>query len=268
MSTAERTDPKLWDKVKGEITRSDKGGKKGEWSARKAQMAVQEYKKRGGGYKGAKPKDNHLRQWTEEDWGTKSGKTSGDTGERYLPKKARENLSDAEYRRTTAKKRADTRKGKQFSGQPDDIARKTAPYRHAEGASADAPTKGELMDRAKEAGIEGRSRMSKAELERALAPRGEPVRGNGTSGGGAKADAPVHGATKKDLAQAATSLGIGRISSKTKGELAGEIRDAVKGEAGARLTKVDLQSLARTFAVDVRSSMTKADLQRAIASAA
>lgn len=48
-ATAEKTDPELWARVKQEITESDKGGRPGVWSARKAQMAVQEYKKRAGG---------------------------------------------------------------------------------------------------------------------------------------------------------------------------------------------------------------------------
>ena len=42
-----------------------------------------------------------LSNWTKEEWGTKSGKNSTmkvkATGERYLPKKARAALSDAEY---------------------------------------------------------------------------------------------------------------------------------------------------------------------------
>ena len=66
-------------------------------------------------------------RWHKEDWGTKSGKNSTQgknaTGERYLPKKARESLSDEEYARSTAKKRAAIRKGKQFSKQPDDVAK-------------------------------------------------------------------------------------------------------------------------------------------------
>ena len=74
-----------------------------------------------------------LDSWTKEDWGTKSGEPSTQgkdaTGERYLPKEARENLTDAEYKRTTAKKRADTYKGKQHSEQPDDVAEKTANHR-------------------------------------------------------------------------------------------------------------------------------------------
>lgn len=41
--TAKRTDPDLWEAVKADVTRSSKGGDKGKWSARKAQLAVQEY---------------------------------------------------------------------------------------------------------------------------------------------------------------------------------------------------------------------------------
>ena len=164
--TAEKTDPKLWDKVKQEVTGGDKGGKPGQWSARKAQLAVNEYKLEGGGYKGKKPADNHLVQWGKEDWGTKSGQESGETGERYLPKQARDAISDGDYKRTTAKKRADTAKGRQFSAQPKDVAAKTAPFRSG-GAS-----KAELMKRAASEGIKGRSRMQKAELERALQAHG------------------------------------------------------------------------------------------------
>ena len=94
-----------------------------------------------------------------EDWATKSGKASGETGERYLPKKARESLTDAEYKRTTAKKRADSAKGQQFSAQPQDVARKTAAAR---------TTKAELMERAAKKGIPGRSRMTKDQLQKAL----------------------------------------------------------------------------------------------------
>ena len=159
--TAEKTDPKLWEKVKQSVTKGDKGGKPGQWSARKAQMAVQEYKAEGGGYKGGKSDDNHLSQWTREEWGTKSGKESGKTGERYLPKKAREALSPSEYERTTRKKQADTRRGKQFSPQPKDIARKTAGARHGE-------TKASLMQQAAKRSITGRSKMTKAELAQAL----------------------------------------------------------------------------------------------------
>ena len=74
-----------------------------------------------------------LKRWTKEEWGTKSGKPSTQgakaTGERYLPKKAREALSPAEYAATTRAKREGTRKGKQFVAQPKKIAKKTAKHR-------------------------------------------------------------------------------------------------------------------------------------------
>jgi hypothetical protein len=74
-----------------------------------------------------------LKRWTKEEWGTKSGKPSTQgskaTGERYLPKKARDALSPAEYAATTRAKREGTRKGKQFVKQPKGIAKKTARFR-------------------------------------------------------------------------------------------------------------------------------------------
>ena len=164
--TAKKTDPKLWEKVKEEVTEGDKGGKSGQWSARKAQLAVHDYKAEGGGYEGEKSADNHLAQWTKEDWGTKSGEESGKSGERYLPEKAREALSDDEYKRTTEKKRADTRKGRQHSAQPVDVASKTGAVRHA--SEREGMTRAALLQEAGKAGIAGRSKMKKAELVAAL----------------------------------------------------------------------------------------------------
>ena len=165
-TTAEKTDPKLWDDVKGEVVAGDKGGKPGQWSARKAQMAAAEYKKEGGGYKGEKSKDNHLTQWTDEQWGTKSGEKSEDSGERYLPEKARAQLSASEYKRTSDKKRADTKKGKQFSAQPKDVAQKTKPYRST---GKDTASKAELYAKAKAKNVAGRSKMTLDELRKAVA---------------------------------------------------------------------------------------------------
>ena len=80
-----------------------------------------------------KKSQQSLADWTKEDWGTKSGNPSTQgpkaTGERYLPKSARESLSSAEYAATSAKKRADTVAGKQFSKQPEKIAKKTKRHR-------------------------------------------------------------------------------------------------------------------------------------------
>jgi|TARA_B110000444_G_C18849660_1_gene604542 hypothetical protein len=129
-----RTDEAKWKRIVASVKAGTKGGKAGQWSARKAQLATQRYKKSGGGYSGAKTKaQKSLSKWTKEKWGTKSGKNSTQgskaTGERYLPKKAREALSKEEYKKTSAKKRADTKKGKQVSKQPKKIAKKTARHR-------------------------------------------------------------------------------------------------------------------------------------------
>ena len=167
MSTsAKKTDPELWEKVKTDVTQGDKGGRPGQWSARKAQMAVQEYKHEGGGYEGKKSEDNHLVQWQEEDWGTKSGHPSGESGERYLPKEARDQLTKEEYKRTSDKKRRDTKRGRQYSAQPHDVAEKTAAVRHHERDRQESKAK--LYAKAKDRNIPGRSKMDRAQLLQAL----------------------------------------------------------------------------------------------------
>lgn len=128
------TKPKLRERLKNRIMSGSKGGKAGQWSARKAQMLAAAYKKAGGGYRGGKgKKQKSLTKWTKEEWGTKSGKPSVQgkkaTGERYLPKRTREKLSAAEYLATSAKKRRDMKAGKQFSKQPKKIAKKTSKSR-------------------------------------------------------------------------------------------------------------------------------------------
>jgi hypothetical protein len=70
-----------------------------------------------------------LRDWTQQKWGTKSGKPSSKTGERYLPEAAIKALSPAEYAATTKAKRQGKAKGQQFVAQPKGVARKTARFR-------------------------------------------------------------------------------------------------------------------------------------------
>jgi hypothetical protein len=70
-----------------------------------------------------------LRDWTSQEWRTKSGKPSSKTGERYLPKAAIAALSPAEYAATTRAKRAGKAAGKQFVKQPPKVATKTARFR-------------------------------------------------------------------------------------------------------------------------------------------
>ena len=128
------TKPALRERIKDRVMAGGKGGKPGQWSARKAQIVAQEYEAAGGGYRGEKTgAQKSLTKWAKEDWGTKSGKpsTQGDkaTGERYLPRAAREALSPAEYAATTRAKREATKRGEQVAKQPKRIAAKTAAHR-------------------------------------------------------------------------------------------------------------------------------------------
>ena len=70
-----------------------------------------------------------LKAWGDQKWRTKSGKPSSKTGERYLPEKAIQSLSPAEYAATTKAKRAGKAAGKQFVKQPPKVAAKTAGFR-------------------------------------------------------------------------------------------------------------------------------------------
>ena len=129
-----RSDEPKWKRIVASVKAGTKGGNAGQWSARKAQLATQRYKKSSGTYSGPKTEaQKSLSKWTKEDWGTKSGKPSTQgakaTGERYLPKKAREALSSQEYSATSKAKRAGIKAGKQFVKQPKAIAKKAAKYR-------------------------------------------------------------------------------------------------------------------------------------------
>ncbi|CCH02436.1 hypothetical protein FAES_4437 [Fibrella aestuarina BUZ 2] len=111
------TDPELREKLKADIKEGDKGGKAGQWSARKAQLLAHEYEKAGGGYKDDHKTESqqHLDKWTDEDWQTADGKPAEREGgtTRYLPKEAWDKLSPAEKKATNAKKVAGSKAGKQ-----------------------------------------------------------------------------------------------------------------------------------------------------------
>lgn len=120
----QRTDPKLWERVKKKVTAGSKGGKPGQWSARKAQLAVAMYKDKGGDYIGAKRKDNSLVVWTREKWDFIDGKK----GNRYLPEAVRKKLTPKEKRATNRRKRSATRKGEQYSSYSPSVLRKYRKY--------------------------------------------------------------------------------------------------------------------------------------------
>ncbi len=130
--TADYTKPELREKLKDKIKEGDKGGKPGQWSARKAQLLATEYKKEGGDYKegGKSEGQQHLREWGDEKWQTADGKPAiqGKTTSRYLPKKAWDKLSPAEKKATDEKKKTASKTGKQFvaNTEPAKKARKSA----------------------------------------------------------------------------------------------------------------------------------------------
>lgn len=103
MSGEQYTDPELRERVKAEVLAGDKGGKPGQWSARKAQLVARLYAERGGGYTTAKEDEpeaaRHLDRWTAEDWQTADGSGTArraDGTHRYLPEQAWDRLSERE----------------------------------------------------------------------------------------------------------------------------------------------------------------------------
>lgn len=129
------TKPKLRESIKKRIMAGSQGGKPGQWSARKAQLVAQEYKKRGGGYRGKKTKKQRsLSKWTKEKWTTSDGKPAIRQGgtRRYLPAKAWSKLTPSQRAATNKKKREGSKRGRQFvaNTQAAARARKTSTKGH------------------------------------------------------------------------------------------------------------------------------------------
>lgn len=111
------TKPELRERIKDRIMAGSRGGKPGQWSARKAQLLAIEYRRAGGGYRGEKKKPQRsLDKWTREEWTTSDGKPAIRKGgtTRYLPKKAWEKLTPAQRAATNRKKRTASVTGAQF----------------------------------------------------------------------------------------------------------------------------------------------------------
>jgi len=171
------TKPDLRREIKDELMASDKGGREGQWSARKAQLLVQEYERRGGGYKGDKDSDaKSLEQWTEQQWQTADGSAYADDGERmkrYLPKRAWDLLSDEEKEQAKQKKHQGDSEGKQFV--ENTIAAKAARAYVDHGDASELSEsqflrlqKDELSEIAGQIELDGRSKMNKEELAKAI----------------------------------------------------------------------------------------------------
>ena len=114
--SATKTKPALWKRIVASVKAGTAGGRKGQWSARKAQIATARYKKAGGGYRGKKSSKNSLTKWSKQKWDYVS---KGDAKKprkkrgRYLPESVRKSLSPSEKAYTNRQKRKASAKGKQ-----------------------------------------------------------------------------------------------------------------------------------------------------------
>ncbi|MFI9643236.1 hypothetical protein ACIG87_24830 [Micromonospora sp. NPDC051925] len=137
---ARYTKPELREKLKEEIRASDRGGRPGQWSARKSQLLTREYQQHGGGYQGPRDeRQNSLRRWGDQKWQTRQGTTRARHGggtDRYLPEQAWKQLSPEQRRATDAKKRKESTTGRQYVAN-------TGPARRARRAAVSA---GSLTD--------------------------------------------------------------------------------------------------------------------------
>jgi hypothetical protein len=108
--TDDYTEPELRARLKEEIKAGDRGGRPGQWSARKSQLLAHEYEQQGGGYRHSGERSEaqeHLQRWTDQDWRTADGgdrARHGGTTERYLPDAAWQLLSDDERAATVEAK--------------------------------------------------------------------------------------------------------------------------------------------------------------------
>lgn len=199
------SDPTLRWRLKEAIQASGKGGDKGEWSARKAQLLTQEYEKRGGDYKGEKDADQKsLEDWTDQDWQTASGEKAadGDHTSRYLPRDAWALLTeDAREEAEQTKESADD-SGEQLADWPAAVQRVMTELGYIDGD--DGVTKDMLYERAQELDIDGRSDMTKDELKSAILDAYEDEHGE---------------PTKDDLLARAQALDLSGRSDMTKAEL-------------------------------------------------
>jgi len=126
--TATKRDPAKWKRIVSNVKAGSQGGRPGQWSARKAQIATARYKKAGGGYKGKKSSSNSLSKWSKQKWRTSDGKPSKGK-KRYLPDAAWKSLSKSEKAATNRAKAKGNKKGKQFVKQPKSVAKKVVKYR-------------------------------------------------------------------------------------------------------------------------------------------
>lgn len=212
------TKPELRREIKDELMESDKGGKPGQWSARKSQLLVQEYEKQGGGYKQDEKDEaaKSLEEWGEQDWQTESGERARQEGKtkRYLPKEVWDQLSEAEKKEAKQTKEEASKQGKQFVEWTPAIKRamEEAGYTAHENSE---PTKQELYEQAQELDISGRSKMDKNELQEAIADTTTD---------------DLSSLSSDELYERAKNLNVSGRSKMNKDELLNAVREAELGD--------------------------------------
>lgn len=218
------TKPDLRREIKDDLMQSDKGGKPGQWSARKSQLLVQEYEKQGGGYKNDEKDQSakSLEQWSEEDWQTQGGSSKArqdDKTKRYLPKAVWDKLSDSDKKEAEKSKQQASKNGQQYVEWPDAVQKAMDEFKQEQSSSGSSnsdsePTKEELYEQAQEMDISGRSSMNKDELKQAIQS--------------AQADDnELDEKTREELYEQAQELGIEGRSNMNKDEL----KDAIAAQS-------------------------------------
>ncbi len=209
------TEPQLRRDIKDEIMAGDKGGDPGQWSARKSQLLVHEYEKRGGGYKNDK-KDaaaKSLEDWSKQAWQTRDGSANADRKDgmhRYLPEDAWALLLEADQQEAEQSKAKADDKDEQFADWPEAVRHVMAELGYTHGDSKGL-TKDYFTRRAAELEVEGRSSMTMEELKAAILDH---------------PSSDLDDMTKEELYERAKQLDINGRSDMDKREL----REAVKGE--------------------------------------
>ncbi len=166
------TEPDLRREIKDELMKSDKGGEPGQWSARKSQMLVQVYERRGGGYREQKKDEaaQSLEAWTAQGWQTIEGSADADddgTMRRYLPAKVWAMLTDEQAKQAEQTKIESSEDGQQYADWPEFIERAMVAAGFTENAHAD-PSLDDLQRWARGLDISGRSGMNKQQLVDAI----------------------------------------------------------------------------------------------------
>lgn len=163
------TRPELRRRLKAELLQSNKGGRSGQWSARKSQLLVKAYEGAGGGYRGGRnrPAAASLHEWTDQHWQTREGRGAArdrGTMHRYLPAEAWRRLTPQERASAERSKREADRRGLSRVPWPPAVKRVMRELDN----EAPPPSKTQLYLRAKELDIPGRSKMNERELKSAI----------------------------------------------------------------------------------------------------